>query len=259
MDLGIHGRRAMVCASSRGLGRACANALAREGAAVVVNGRTAADVAETAAALEAEHGAEIIPVVADVTTAEGRAALLVACPEPDILVLNSAGPPPMPFSRIDGEIWERELHALMVAPLLLLREVLPGMRRRGFGRIVAITSAMVKSPHALMSLSHASRTGLTSVLKGQSRHVARDNVTINQLLPERIDTGRQRELAEHAMKARGITWEEVRAEQIASIAAGRLGTPDEFGDACAFLCSAQAGYISGQSLQLDGGSYEGLW
>lgn len=259
MDLGLHGRRAVVCASSRGLGRACADALAREGVTVVVNGRNASEVTTTAGAITEAHGTEAIPVVADFTTEAGRATLLAALDEPDILVLNGAGPPPTPFADIDETMWEQALRNTLVAPLLLVRAVLPGMRARKFGRIVAITSAMVKQPSPTMALSHAPRTGLTAVLKSISVEVVRDNVTVNQLLPERIDTGRQQEMARLAMEARGITYEEARAEQVKAIAARRLGRPEEFGDACAFLCSAQAGYISGQNLQLDGGSFRGLF
>ena len=259
MDLGIRGRKAIVLASSRGLGRACADALAREGVDVVINGRTEADVVATAESLATEHGITATPVVADATTQEGRDAMLAACPEPDILVLNGAGPPPTPFAKIEQADWEDTLAKTMVAPLVMVGAVVDGMRSRKFGRIVTITSAMVKSPSPMMSLSIAPRTGLTGALKALSKEVVRDNVTVNQMLPERIDTDRQRYMADLAMKARGITYEEARAEQEATIKAGRLGTPEEFGDACAFLCSAQAGYISGQNLQLDGGSYEGLF
>lgn len=258
MDLGIAGRRAIVCASSRGLGRACASSLAREGVDVVVNGRTRADVVDTAAELRAAHGVAVDEVIADVTTPDGRLALLEACPTPDIVVLNGGGPPPRGFTAIAEHEWHEALVGTLVSPLLLVAAVIDGMRERGFGRIVAITSAMVKSPNPFMSLSVAPRTGLTGALKGLSKEVARDNVTVNQMLPERIDTDRQEFMARQVMELRGITYAEARAEQAASIAANRLGTPEEFGDACAFLCSAQAGFISGQNLQLDGGSYAGL-
>jgi len=258
MDLGIRGRQAMVVASSRGLGRACAEALAREGCDVIVNGRHADAAHEAAAAIAAAHGVRAMAVVGDATTAEGRDALLAACPEPDIVVLNGEGPPVRPFRDISEAEWEDAAHRTMIAPLLLVQRVIGGMCTRRFGRIVAITSAMVKSPSPAMSLSIAPRTGLTGALKALSKDVVRHNVTINQLLPERIDTGRQHQMALLAMEREHITYEQARQAQVASIRAGRLGRPEEFGDACAFLCSAQAGYLSGQNLQLDGGSYAGL-
>jgi 3-oxoacyl-[acyl-carrier protein] reductase len=258
VDLGIRGRAAIVCGSSRGLGRACAEALAREGVDVVINGRTAEAVQATAAQLSDAYGVSATPVVADVDTVDGRAALLAACPSPDLLVTNNAGPRPADFASTDLDAWRAALESNMLAPILLVQAVIDGMRARRFGRIVNITSAMVKSPHPLMTLSIGARTGLTGVMKAVSKQVACDNVTINNLLPERFDTDRQRFLAELVMKATGVTWDEARAQQVASIAAGRLGDPAEFGDMCAFLCSAQAGYTTGQNIQLDGGSYQGL-
>jgi 3-oxoacyl-[acyl-carrier protein] reductase len=258
MDLGIRGRTAIVCGSSRGLGRACAESLAREGVDVVINGRTADSVAATATDLAERFAVVVTPVVADIDTVEGRAALLAACPAPDILVTNNAGPRPADFAATDLEAWRAAIESNMLAPLMLVQGVLDGMRARRFGRIVNITSAMVKSPHPLMVLSIGARTGLTGVTKALSKQVVCDNVTINNLLPERFDTDRQRFMAEMTMKLTGVSWEEARAQQVATIAAGRLGEPAEFGDMCAFLCSAQAGYLSGQNIQLDGGSYEGL-
>lgn len=258
MDLGLKGKRAIVCASSRGLGRACATSLAREGASVVVNGRDAERLRAAAEEIRRDTGAAVSEVVADVTTREGRGALLAACPEPDILVTNNGGPPPIGFLDADEEHWRRAIDANMLSAVFLIQAVLPGMRARRFGRIVNITSAMVKSPHPLMGLSTAARTGLTALAKAVSKEVAADNVTINNLLPERFDTDRQRQMAELAMVVRGITYDEARAEQESQIAARRLGRPEEFGDACAFLCSEQAGFISGQNLGLDGGSYAGL-
>lgn len=259
MDLGLRGKKAIVVASSRGLGRACAESLAREGCDVVVNGRTAQDVGRTCEEIEAAYGVAAVPVVADALTEAGRNQLLDACPAPDVLVLNGEGPPPRPFGEISEDDWRRAVDATMIAPLLIVRRVIDGMCERRFGRIVAITSAMVKSPAPLMSLSIAPRTGLTGVLKSLSKDVVRFNVTINQLLPERIDTHRQHQMALITAERQGITYEQAREQQVASIRAGRLGRPEEFGDACAFLCSAQAGYISGQNLQLDGGSYAGLF
>jgi 3-oxoacyl-[acyl-carrier protein] reductase len=258
VDLGIRGRAAIVCGSSRGLGRACAEALAREGVDVVINGRTAEAVQATAAQLSDAYGVSATPVVADVDTVDGRAALLAACPSPDLLVTNNAGPRPADFASTDLDAWRAALESNMLAPILLVQAVIDGMRARRFGRIVNITSAMVKSPHPLMTLSIGARTGLTGVMKAVSKQVACDNVTINNLLPERFDTDRQRFLAELVMNATGVTWDEARAQQVASIAAGRLGDPAEFGDMCAFLCSAHAGYTTGQNIQLDGGSYQGL-
>ena len=259
MDLGISGRRAILLASTRGLGRACAESIAREGVDVVVNGRTAQDVTTAVAALSERYDVDVRGVVGDSSTTAVHDALLEACAEPDIELLNGEGPPPMPFGRIDEAALSASLQQSLIGPLMFVQRVLPGMRTRGFGRIVAISSAMVKSPNPMMSLSHGPRLGLTGVLKGLSNDAVRDNVTINQLLPERFDTGRQQQMARLVMQAKGITYDEARAEQVASIRAGRLGRPEEFGDAFAFLCAAQSGYLSGQNLQLDGGSYDGVF
>lgn len=258
MDLGIRGRKAIVCASSRGLGRACAEALAQEGVDVVLNGRHADALEATAAEIRAHTGARVTPVVADLDVAADRERLVAACPEADILVNNNAGPPPGRLEDWDHGAWLRALEANLLAPAMLIRALLPGMQARGFGRIVNITSAMVKTPLAPMGLSTAARSGLTALCKGLSKQVARHGVTVNNLLPERIDTDRQRRMAEIVSKLGGISLEEARAQQVASIPAGRLGRPEEVGAACAFLCSVQAAYISGQNLQLDGGAYEGL-
>ena len=259
MDLGIAGRSAIIIASSRGLGRACAESIAREGVNIVVNGRTEAAVTLAVDELRAAHDVTVTGVVADATTAEGREALLAACPAPDIVLLNGEGPSPSMFETLTEQQWAETAQRSMIAPLMFVQRVLPGMCERRFGRIVAISSAMVKSPNPLMSLSHGPRLGLTGVLKGLSKDVVKYDVTINQLLPERFDTGRQRQMAELAMLIKGITYEQARADMIATINAGRLGRPEEFGDAFAFLCSANAGYMSGQNLQLDGGSYEGVF
>jgi 3-oxoacyl-[acyl-carrier protein] reductase len=258
MDLGLGGRKAIVCASSGGLGRACAASLAREGAGVVINGRDPERLRATGEAIRRDTGADVLEVAADLSTDAGRRALLAACPEPDILVTNNGGPPPVRFIDATADHWRDALEANLLSAVFLIQAVLPGMRERRFGRIVNITSAMVKSPHPLMGLSTAARSGLTALVKAVSRDVAVDNVTLNNLLPERFDTDRQRRMAELVMAVRQISWEEARAEQVAQIAAGRLGRPEELGDACAFLCGAQAGYISGQNLALDGGSYAGL-
>jgi 3-oxoacyl-[acyl-carrier protein] reductase len=258
MDLGIKGRKAVVCASSQGLGLACATSLAREGCVVFINGRDESRLEKAMAEIEAATGAQATPVCADINTEPGREKLIAACPDADILVNNNAGPPPGELADWDHAAWLRALEANMLAPILLIRALLPGMRERGFGRIVNVTSAMVKSPRAHMGLSTAARTGLTALCKSLVPEVARDNVTINNLLPERIDTGRQRFLAERMMKLESISYEEARARIADSIAAKRFGRPEEFGDACAYLCSVQASFISGQNLQLDGGSYRGL-
>jgi 3-oxoacyl-[acyl-carrier protein] reductase len=258
METGIAGRKAIVCASSRGLGKACAAALAREGAAVVVNGRDADRLDATAAEIRAATGATVTAVVADLCTEEGRERVIAACPDPDILVTNNGGPMPARFEDCDHATWLAALEQNLLAPALLIRAVIGGMRARRFGRIVNVTSAMVKAPHPMMGLSTASRSALTAVCKGLSREVARDNVTINNLLPERIDTDRQRFMAGLQAAGRGITVEEAYAEIAASIAANRLGTPEEFAAACVYLCSAQAGFVSGQNLSVDGGTYPGL-
>jgi 3-oxoacyl-[acyl-carrier protein] reductase len=258
VDLGIAGKRAIVCASSRGLGRACAEALLREGVEVTINGRVRETLEATATKLRSAHGGEVHVVVGDIEAEQTRDALLAACPEPDILVNNNGGPAPGRFQDWDRAAWIGALDANMIAPALMIRAVLDGMVERRFGRIVNITSAMVKTPLAPMGLSTGARAGLTSLSKALSRQVAHANVTLNNLLPERIDTDRQRGMAELRAKLGGVTLEQAYDEMKKSIAAQRLGRPEEFGDACAFLCSAQAGYISGQNLQLDGGSYPGL-
>ncbi len=258
MDLGIAGKCAIVCASSRGLGRACAEALAHEGVAVTINGRDPETLAATADAIRDATSVDVRTVVGELESDETRAALLEACPEPDILVNNNGGPSPGRYQDWDREIWIGALDSNLIAPALLIRAVLDGMVERRFGRIVNITSAMVKTPLAPMGLSTGARAGLSALSKGLSRQVAIANVTLNNLLPERFDTDRQRSMAEMRSKIGGISVDEAYDEMKKSIAAGRLGRPEEFGAACAFLCSAQAGFISGQNLQLDGGSYAGL-
>ena len=258
MDLGIANRKAIVCASSRGLGRACAQSLAREGVDVVLNGRDPETLEATAGSIREEFGVEVQTVAGPMESEETHQALLKACPEPDILINNNGGPSPGRFQDWDRDTWIAALDSNMLAPVLMIRAVIDGMVERRFGRIVNITSAMVKTPLAPMGLSTGARTGLTSVSKALSRQVAASNVTLNNLLPERIDTDRQRFMAEMRAKMGGVSVEQAYEEMKGTIAAGRLGRPEEFGDACAFLCSAQAGYISGQNIQLDGGSYEGL-
>ncbi|MES2987918.1 MAG: SDR family oxidoreductase [Pseudomonadota bacterium] len=258
MDLGISGRTALVCASTQGLGLACAKALLAEGVKVVINGRQSAKLEATLEALRAEYEGAISGVVADVTTGEGREALLHACPTPDILINNNAGPEPAPFADLDDAAWLSAVNANMIAPIQLVRAVLPTMRANRFGRIVNITSAMVTTPRPHMTLSAGARAGLTAAMKGLSFEVAKDNVTINNLLPERIDTDRQHRMAQAAMKREGIDYDEARKRQIDSIAAQRLGQPSEFGAICAFMCSAMAGFVSGMNVHVDGGSYPAL-
>jgi 3-oxoacyl-[acyl-carrier protein] reductase len=256
VDLGIAGRRALLCGSTRGLGLACAESLAREGVDIVINGRSGA--AEVAAELAAQFDVSILGVDADINTEAGRNALLAACPEPDILLTNNAGPPPSMFVDTTPEAWQAALTANMLAPLQMIQAVLPGMRERRFGRIVNITSAMVTTPNVLMTPSVAARAGLTGVTKAIAGDCAVDNVTVNNLLPERINTGRQRQMADMAVATRGITLDEAYAEIAATIAAKRLGKPEEVGDACAYLCSVQASFVSGLNMHIDGGSYRGL-
>ena len=258
MDLGIRGRKALVCAASQGLGLACATALAREGCSVWLNGRNPAKLDAAAQALRETTDAAVHTVAADLNTEAGRHALLAACPEPDILVNNNAGPPPGVLADWDHAAWIGALEANLIAGVLLIRAVLPGMRARRFGRIVNITSAMVKTPHAAMGLSTAARAGLTAVSKALAREAVVDNVTINQLLPERFDTPRQAFMADRLVAEHGITREEAYRRIADTLPARRLGRPQEFGQACAFLCGAEAGFITGQNLQLDGGAYAGL-
>ena len=259
MDLGIAGRKALITASSRGLGRACAEALAAEGVDVVINGLNEENLERAAEAIVSAHGVAVTPVRADINTSEGRQTLIDVCPDPDILVNNNWGPPPGDWVSFEYEDWLSAVESNMLTPIMMIKSVVGGMRQRRFGRIVNITSQMVKSPFSVMGLSAGARTGLTAAAKALSREVVKDNVTINNLLPERIDTERQVYMARQRAESAGITYEKARQEIIESIAAGRMGRPEEFGAACAFLCSAQAGYISGQNLQLDGGSYRGTF
>jgi 3-oxoacyl-[acyl-carrier protein] reductase len=257
MDLGIEGRAAIVCASSRGLGLACAAALVAEGAHVLINGRNQKPLDEALAKLQNGRGS-VRAVAADVNTAAGREAILAACPDPAILVTNNAGPTPKNFSDIDRDSWIEALDSNMISPLLLIRAILPGMKERRFGRIINITSAMVTTPRPHMVISSGPRAGMTGVLKGLALDVAQHNITINNLLPERFDTDRQIQMANLAMKREGITFEEARKRQILSIPARRLGDPREFGATCAFLASDLAGFMSGQNFHLDGGAYPAL-
>lgn len=259
MDLGIKGRAALVCASSQGLGFACAEALAREGVCVVLNGRNAEKLEKAVAEMRSRvPEVEVRSIAADLTTDEGRRTILAFLPEVDILVNNNAGPRPGILDDWDESALLCAMGMNFLPAVQLMRAYIPGMRARRFGRIVNITSAMVKSPHYDMGLSTSARTALTAISKAISVEVVADNVTINNLLPERIDTPRQEFMAQRLIAAHNIDREEARRRIVSTIAAKRLGRPEEFGAACAFLCSAHASYISGQNLQLDGGSYEGL-
>ncbi|MEM7797963.1 MAG: SDR family oxidoreductase [Chloroflexota bacterium] len=258
MDLGIIGRKALVCASSQGLGYACATALAQEGVLVTINGRSEEKLATAAAELSEQVGIEVNYVVGDLTTEAGRETIVAACPHADILINNNAGPKPGTFQDWDRERWMGAIDGNMLAPIFMIRALLPGMRERKFGRIVNITSAMVKAPRPHQGLSTAARSGLTALSKAISKETVADNVTINNILPERIASPRTKYLAERMMDEDGISFDEAMKKIVGTIPAGRLGQPSEIGAACAFLCSVQASYICGQNLQLDGGAYPGL-
>jgi 3-oxoacyl-[acyl-carrier protein] reductase len=258
MNLGIEGRTAIVCGSSQGLGLACAQALVSEGVSVVLNGRDEIKLEKTAADLRKAAQGKVTAVAADIATTEGRERLVAAAPLCDILINNNGGPKPGYFADVDHDTWIEVLEANMIAPLMLTRAVLPGMKERRFGRIINITSAMVTTPRPHMAPSAGARSGLTGAMKALALEVARFNITINNLLPERFDTDRQHQMAKAAMARENISYEEARARQVASIAAKRLGDPKEFGATCAFLCSAYAGFMSGQNIHLDGGSYPAL-
>jgi 3-oxoacyl-[acyl-carrier protein] reductase len=258
MDLGLTHRKAVVCASSRGLGRACAFALAQAGCELVINGRDGKALETTAAELRQATGAEVTAVQADVATAEGQAALLAACPEPDILVNNNAGPPFRDFRQLSRAQMLDGVTANMVVAVELTQKVIDPMVRRKFGRIVNITSGSVKMPLAGLDLSSGARAGLTAFMAGVARSVAAANVTINFLLPGTFDTERLASNIAANAKTKGIPYDQAKAERMATVPAKRFGSPEEFGAACAFLCSAQAGYITGQSLLIDGGAFPGV-
>jgi len=250
MDLGIKGKQAIVCASSKGLGRGCAMALAEAGCNLVVNGRDAGILARTAAELRDRHGVEVVEVAGDVSQPEIQQAMLAACPAPDILVNNNGGPPRKDFHDLDREAIMKGLVGNMITPIELIRAVIDGMAERGFGRIVNITSLSVYVPIPGLEVSSGARAGLTSFLAGVARTVASRNVTINNLLPGKLDTDRLR----NAFPAGADASEQV-ARLVGDIPAGRLGTAEEFGQICAFLCSVHAGYLTGQNIPVDGGAY----
>lgn len=259
MDLGIAGRTAIVCASSKGLGRACATALAAEGCIVVVNGRDADRLAMTAADIRERTGGEVIAIAGDVSTAACQAALLEAAPAPDILVNNNAGPPRRDFCALDRDAMLSGVVANMVTPIELIQKVIDGMAERGFGRIVNITSASVKAPITGLDLSSGARAGLTAFMAGVARTVAHRNVTINAILPGMFDTDRLRGGFPAEAKLTGRSEGEVAEGRMAGVPARRFGEPDEFGALCAYLCSAQAGYVTGQNILIDGGNFPGAF
>ncbi len=257
MDLGIKGRNAIVCAASRGLGRACALSLASNGADVTIVARTPAPLEQTAGEIRAATGATVTAVAADITTPDGRDLTLAACPQPDILVNNAGGPPPGDFRDWSREDWIKALDANMLTAIALIRATVDGMIERRFGRIVNITSSAVKAPIASLGLSNGARAGLTGFVAGLARQTVRHNVTINCLLPGPFETDRLRDNMREAAERSGRPFEELWAERQDANPAGRFGRPDEFGEACAFLCSGQAGYITGQNLLIDGGGFPG--
>ena len=259
MDMGIRGRTAIVCAASKGLGKGCALSLAREGVNLVITARGAEALEATAEELTRTYKINVVPVAGDITTPEGRAAALKACPSPDILVNNAGGPPPGDFREWERDAWVKALDANMITPILLMRAVIDGMIARKFGRVVNITSGAVKAPIAELGLSNGARTGLTGFVAGLSRTTARHNVTVNNLLPGPFETDRLRSNLEFNAKKTGKSAAELRKVRTDANPSGRFGTAEEFGDACAFLCSAQAGYITGQNLLMDGGAYPGTF
>ena len=257
MDLGIRGRKAIVCAASKGLGRASAFALARDGVELVICARGAEALEATAAEIRTATGVKVTAIACDVTTEAGRKAILDACPAPDILVNNAGGPPPGDFKDFSLDDWRKAVEGNMITPIALIKATVYGMMDRKFGRIVNITSGSVKAPIAMLELSNGARMGLTGSVAVIARKASRHNVTINGLLPGAFDTDRLRTNGAKAAKEKGITLDEYIKQRGGTIPAGRVGIPDEFGNTCAFLCSAHAGYITGQNLLIDGGAFPG--
>lgn len=259
MDLGIEGRQALVCASSRGLGLACARALAAEGVDLVMVARRREVLEEAADTIRGEFGVTVEAVAADITTAEGRAAALQACPQPDLLINNAGGPPPGDFRDWQRDDWIAALDANMLTPIELIKATVDGMIERGFGRIVNITSAAVKAPIEVLGLSNGARSGLTGFVAGLARKTVCHNVTINNLLPGPFETDRLRQNYQYNAERQGVSFDTQWQRGMQAHPARRFGDPAEFGAACAFLCSAQAGYITGQNWLLDGGAYPGTF
>ena len=253
MDFGIRGKRALVCASSKGLGRGCAEALAAEGVDLVMNARGAEALEETAAAIRSAHGVEVIAVAADITTEEGRSRVLKAAGEIDILVTNAGGPPPGVWTDWERDDYIAALDANMLSPIALMKALVPGMMERGWGRVVNITSQSVRAPIPALGLSNAARTGLTGFVAGTARQVAEKGVTINNLLPGIHATDRAVALDTGVSKAQGIDIETARKNREKTIPVRRYGTAGEFGATCAYLCSVHAGFVVGQNLLHDGG------
>ena len=259
MDLGIAGRWALVCGASKGLGYGCALALAREGANLVINARGPGPLADAAQRIGGQTGATVVAVACDITTEAGRAEALAACPQVDILVTNAGGPPPGDFRDWTREHWIAAIDANMLTPIELIKATVDGMIARRFGRIVNITSSSVKAPIDILGLSNGARSGLTGFVAGVARTTVEHNVTINNLLPGQFDTDRLRKTTETAARKLGRTPDELAAQRQAAIPARRFGTAEEFGQFCAFLCSAQASYFTGQNVLLDGGAYPGTY
>ena len=259
MDLGLKGKRAIICAASKGLGFGCAMALAREGVDVTINARTAEALNAAADRIRSETGVKVATVAADVTTAEGRAALLAACPDPDILVNNAGGPPPGDFRDWTRDDWIKALDANMLTPIELIKATVDSMIARKFGRIVNITSSAVKAPIDILGLSNGARSGLTGFVAGIARKTVQHNVTINAILPGPFDTDRLRGNFAFQAEKSGRPVDEIAAERAKANPAGRFGTAEEFGALCAFVCSVHAGYMTGQNLLLDGGAYPGTF
>jgi 3-oxoacyl-[acyl-carrier protein] reductase len=260
MKLEIEGKWALVCAASKGLGKGCAAALVREGVNVVITARGAEALETTATELRAIGGGEVRAVAGDITTAEGRAAALAACPQIDILVNNAGGPPPGDFRAWDRDAWIKALDANMLTPIELMKATVDAMAARGYGRVVNITSGAVKAPIDVLGLSNGARSGLTGFVAGLARsNIAARGVTINGLLPGAFDTDRLRTTMQGAATKSGQPLEALMARRAAAIPAQRFGTAQEFGAVCAFLCSVQAGYLTGQNILLDGGAYPGTF
>ena len=259
MDLGIRGKTAIVCAASKGLGKGCAMSLAREGVNLVITARTRDVLEATAQEIRKQYGVNVTAVAGDITTDEGRKAALTACPSPDILVNNAGGPPTGDFREWDREAWMKAVNANMITPIELIKATVDAMIQRRFGRIVNITSSSVKAPIPALGLSNGARTGLTGFIAGLARQTVKHNVTINNLLPGSFDTDRVRQTLAGFAKQAGVTEEEAKANRVKVIPAGRLGNIAEFGDACAYLCSAQASYVTGQNFLIDGGAYPGTF
>ncbi len=257
MDLGLQGKTALVCAASKGLGKACAASLAREGVDVTIVARTPGPLEASAEEIRAATGVTVTAVAADITSEAGRAAALAACPAPDILINNAGGPPPGDFRDWTRDDWIKALDANMLTAIELIKATVDDMIARRFGRVVNITSSAVKAPIEILGLSNGARAGLTGFVAGIARKTVRHNVTINNLLPGPFDTDRLRSNIETVAESTGRPFDEIRNERMAANPAGRFGDPAEFGEACAYLCSQQAGYITGQNLLLDGGAFPG--